>query len=58
MKFEIFTTNRFLGVYDISDIFNNEVSIVAVGTLIVINDKKYCIKDILVREDGNARLTV
>ncbi|MNW37052.1 hypothetical protein D3C74_140830 [compost metagenome] len=58
MNFEIFKNNQYVGTIDEQTIFNKNTSIVAVGSLIHINDKKHVVKDVVVKKDGNITLIV
>ncbi|MEK3747883.1 hypothetical protein NYE25_06535 [Paenibacillus sp. FSL E2-8871] len=58
MKFEIFTTDSYLGKLDSESIFDEKTNIVAVGSLIVVDGKKCVVKDVVVRQDGDIKLIV
>lgn len=58
MKFEIFKNNQYVGTVGGETVFNQNTSIVAVGSLIHINEEKHVVKDVVVKKDGNIRLIV
>lgn len=56
MKIEIFSQNRFIGILEKEQIFNENIKILATGSIIDFNKEKYVVKDIVVKENGTVRL--
>ncbi|MGV5537603.1 hypothetical protein [Bacillus sp. XB1] len=57
MKCEIHTNNHFVGDFSLSDLFEAS-NILGCGSLIDINQKRYCIGNVMIRRDGTIVLEV
>ncbi|WP_179861606.1 hypothetical protein [Bacillus toyonensis] len=57
MKCEVRTTVRFLGEFLLHEFFEKD-SLLGCGSLININQKCYCVSNVLIRKDGTIVLEV
>ncbi len=57
MKIEVFSNKGYLGEYEANDFFNN-CSVLSVGELISVNDKKYCIGSVTFTQEKRLILEV
>ncbi|MEI4605774.1 hypothetical protein G9298_02360 [Bacillus thuringiensis] len=57
MKCEVRTTIRFLGEF-LLDEFLEQGSLLGCGSLIMINQERYCVSNVLIRKNGTVVLEV
>lgn len=57
MKCEVYTNVHFVGEFPLTDFFENNTSL-GCGSLINVNQKHYCVGNVVIRKDGTIVLEV